>query len=252
MGKDFISINELEQNGFVYGQAPACPLRHGGRTEEGDKLELVPTHAGGGQFRQPSELICPESPDRWVSIRRLASLLVLLGAIGFPGFVRGQGADFCTTYTSAFFITPVNTNAMFLPNPDFQPVLSGSVEYSFRKTDRLGFELSGGFYPYSNRDEIIGRFGIRKFSAKSTAPLGAYWEMTAIGGTSQIHGAEYPDPLFGIGLELGNIRATRFGDLSFTYGGGPSIILTGGQAQVRAEFFFGLGFLLGHDIMIEP
>ncbi|HWF44995.1 MAG TPA: hypothetical protein VG537_10170 [Candidatus Kapabacteria bacterium] len=184
-------------------------------------------------------------------IRRLTFIFIWC-AIAFPVLAYAQNADWRSTYSSAFFVTPVNTNVMFLPSPDFQPVLSGSIEYSFRKTDRLGFELSGGWYPYFNRDEIIGRFGIRRFSAKSVAPVGSYWEMAAIGGTSFTQGKEYPDPLIGIGLRLGNIRATRFGDLSFEYGGGPSIILTNGQAQLRAEFFFGLGFLLGHEVIISP
>ena len=183
--------------------------------------------------------------------RHLVRLIVSVGIAMLPNLVRAQGADFRTTYSGAFFITSVNTNVLFLPTQDFQPVLSGSIEYSFPKTSRLGFEFSGGFYPYSDRDEIISRFGIRTFSAKSAAPIGAYWEIAAIGGTSEMHGNDYPDPLFGIGLQFGSIRTTRFGDLSFEYGGGPSIVLTRGETQVRAEFFFGLGFLLGHDVLIE-
>ncbi|MFI5201266.1 MAG: hypothetical protein ACHQNE_02640 [Candidatus Kapaibacterium sp.] len=170
--------------------------------------------------------------------------------LAFALQARAQDATFRTTYSGAIVVTPINTNILFLPNQDFEPLLSGSIEYSFLKTDKLGYELAGGYYPYPDRAEITAQFGIRRFF-KATAPIGAYWEMTMMGGVSQSPSAEFADPLFGLGLRLGSLRTTRFGDLGFEYGGGPTVMLYRGQTQVRAEFFFGIGFLLGKEILIE-
>ncbi len=178
----------------------------------------------------------------------MAALLIL---IGFSGLVRAQDATFRTTYSGAFFVTPINTNVQLAPHPDFEPLVSGSIEYAIPKTDALGYELSGGYYPYLDRSEITAQFGIRKFF-KPTDPVGAYWEMLMMGGVSQIaNSQEQPDPLWGIGLRLGSVRTTRFGDLAFEYGGGPTIIQMRGQTQVRAEFYFGIGLLLGKEIWID-
>jgi hypothetical protein len=180
-------------------------------------------------------------------MRRFAFLVVLF----LPFSLRAQDANFRTTYSGALIVTPINTNFQFTPDQDLQPVLSGSIEYSFPKTDKLGFEISGGVYPYGYRSEATLQFGIRRFFAHA-APAGGYWEMMTIGGLSGKNLSElHADALFGLGLRLGSIRTTRFGDFAFEYGGGPTIVQVGGQTQLRAEFFFGLGWMLGKDVVIE-
>jgi hypothetical protein len=180
-------------------------------------------------------------------MRRFALLVLFF----LPLSLRAQDANFRTTYSGALIVTPVNTNFQFTPDQDLQPILSGSIEYSFHKTDRLGFEFSGGFYPYGDRMEEVLHFGIRRFFAHA-APIGGYWEMMTVGGVTQNpEMTNTAEPLFGIGLRLGSLRTTLFGDFAFEYGGGPTLVLTGGQTQLRAEFFFGLGWMLGKDIVIE-
>jgi hypothetical protein len=160
--------------------------------------------------------------------------------------------QFRNTYAGALILTPINTNLVLAPMQDLQPIVSGSIEWSFPKTEKLGFAIGGGFYPYGDMTEILGRFAIRKFFASAIAPVGGYWEMTAIGGASYINDEiTRSEPLFGLALRLGSLRTTRFGDFGFEYGGGPAVILTRGQTQVRAEFFFGIGYLLGHSQVIE-
>lgn len=179
------------------------------------------------------------------------SLLAVVVISSIAGILRAQDATFRTTYSSAIFVTPINTAIRFVPNPDFEPLVSASLEYSFPKTSSLGYELSGGFYPSFDREEMIAQFGIRRFF-KPTAPIGAYWEIAMMGGVSQlISSTNQPDPLVGIGLRFGSVRTTRFGDFSFEYGGGPLVVHILGQTQLRAEFFFGIGFLLGKEIEIE-
>ena len=165
--------------------------------------------------------------------------------------VHAQPSTFRTSYSGVLIVTPINTDVLFAPRQDFQPVLSGSIEYSFPKTGRLGFELSGGYYPYFDHAEVTTQFGIRRFFS-ARAPVGGYWEMLAMGGVSQgplLTGNAVP--LFGVGVRLGSMRTTRFGDLAFEYGGGPTLVLTGGETQLRATFFFGLGWMLGHEVSIE-
>jgi hypothetical protein len=187
---------------------------------------------------------------RIFKIRFAIILLMAIPAVAS----RAQHAEFHTTYTGAIIATPINTSILFTPHQDFQPVLSGSIEYSFPKTGRLGFELSGGYYPYGDRSEATVQFGIRRFFAAATpdraAPVGAYWEMLMMGGVS---GAELStaDPLLGLGLRFGSLRTSRFGDLAYEYGAGPTVVLLSGQTQVRATFFFGLGLMLGHNQIIE-
>ena len=179
------------------------------------------------------------------------SLVASVAALCIPSILLAQDATFRTSYSGALFVTPINTAIRFVPNPDFEPLLSASLEYSFPKTASLGYELSGGFYPSFDRAEMTGQFGVRRFF-KPTAPLGAYWEIVMIGGVSQmISSTDQPDPLVGLGLRFGSVRITRFGDLAFEYGGGPSVVHILGQTQLRAEFFFGMGFLLGKQIEIE-
>ncbi len=163
----------------------------------------------------------------------------------------GQPASFHASYSGALIVTPINTDILFAPHQDFQPVLSGSIEYSFPRSDRLGYEFSAGYYPYGDRSEAIAQFGLRRFF-HSRAPIGSYWEMVTQGGVVQgpnLTGAA--EPLFGLGLRLGSMRTTRFGDFAFEYGGGPTLVLTGGETQLRANFFFGLGWMLGHEVAIE-
>jgi hypothetical protein len=178
-------------------------------------------------------------------------VLVLVALLAVPLLAKAQDANFRTVYSGALIATPINTNLLFTPHQEFQPLLSGSIEYSFLKTDKLGLEFSAGIYPYGDRVEETVQFGIRRFFAKA-APVGGYWEMMMVGGLSgKDLNDNHSDLLFGLGLRLGSIRTTRFGDFAFEYGGGPTIVQTQGQTQLRAEFFFGFGFLLGHDIMIE-
>ncbi len=179
------------------------------------------------------------------------SLLAPAAIFIIPNILFAQDAKFRTSYSGALFVTPINTPVRFVPNPDFEPVLSTSIEYLFPKARSLGYELSGGSYPDGDREETNVQFGIRRFF-KPTAPIGAYWEMVMMGGVSQIVGSsEQADPLIGFGLRLGSVRTTRFGDLAFEYGGGPTVVQMHGQTQLRAEFFFGIGLLLGKEIMIE-
>ena len=178
-------------------------------------------------------------------------VLIVIAFLFLPFLVHAQGANFRTVYSGALILTPINTNLLFAPNQRFDPVLSGSVEYSFPKTDKLGLEFSAGIYPYGDRAEELLQFGIRRFFARE-APVGGYWEMLIIGGATQNPQlTNTAEPLFGLGLHLGSIRTTRFGDLAFEYGGGPAVVLSQGETQLRAEFFFGLGWMLGHDIVIE-
>ncbi|HEY3874357.1 MAG TPA: hypothetical protein VGM92_02690 [Candidatus Kapabacteria bacterium] len=179
------------------------------------------------------------------------AILAVFG-LGRAEVLRAQDPQFVTSYTGAIFVTPVNTNIVFIPNPGFEPLVSGSIEYSIPKTDRLGYEISGGMYPYFDRNEMVAQFGIRRFF-KATAPAGGYWEMTVIGGMSQESATpDFQDALFGLGLRLGSIRTTRFGNLAFEYGGGPTVLIYNGQTQLRAEFFFGIGLMLGKQVTIEP
>ena len=187
-------------------------------------------------------------------LRQIRQVLAIIVLIAISHAARAQHADFHTTYTGAIIATPINTNVLFLPHQYFQPVLSGSIEYSFAKTGRLGFEFSGGYYPYGDRTEATIQFGIRRFFAAPTpdraAPVGAYWEMLMTGGVS---GAQLStaDPLLGLGLRFGSLRTSRFGNFAFEYGAGPTVVLLSGQTQLRATFFFGLGFMLGHEEIIE-
>ncbi|MDP4198901.1 MAG: hypothetical protein Q8922_10835 [Bacteroidota bacterium] len=167
------------------------------------------------------------------------------------GLAQAQTARFRSSYSGALIITPINTNIFFTPFQDFEPVLSGSIEYSFPRSDRLGYEFSAGYYPYWDHSEALMQFGIRRFF-HSQAPAGGYWEWITQGGVSQGPNLTgNAEPLFGLGVRLGSVRTTRFGDFAFEYGGGPTLVLTGGETQLRANFFFGLGWMLGHEVNIE-
>src|ERR1700733_9776359 len=199
------------------------------------------------------ELIHQNQRVLLLMLRHITRFFAIILIAAISSTARAQSADFHTTYTGAIMITPINTNAIFLPRQDFQPVLSGSMEYSFPKTGRLGFELSGGYYPYGDRTEATIQFGIRRFFAAPTpdraAPVGAYWEMLMMGGGS---GADLStaDPLLGLGLRFGSLRSSRFGGFAFEYGAGPTVVLLDGQTQLRATFFFGIGFMVGHEEII--
>lgn len=185
-----------------------------------------------------------------MTCRSVLYSIVLVSVLALPFAAKAQDPVFKSSYAGALVITPINTNILFAPQQDFQPLVSGSIEYSLPRTGHIGLAIGGGYYPYFDRDEILGQFGIRRFF-RETSPVGAYWEMVMQGGAAILNGDyAHADPLFGLGLRLGSLRASRFGDLAFEYGGGPTVVLIGGETQLRMSFFFGLGWLLGHDMTI--
>jgi hypothetical protein len=186
----------------------------------------------------------------------LLYLIVLVSAIGFvPRLSRAQANTldgFQTKYSSAFVVTPINTMFDIVPNGNVDLVFSASAEFSFRKSAHLGYAIAGGYYPYIDRQEALVSFSLRQFSASSEAPTGGYFDWMAIGGGEKDRNSDRElQPMFGLGIKLGSLRATRFSDFGIEYGASTAVVLIGGQPQFRAAVFFGLGFLLGKEVLVR-
>ena len=183
------------------------------------------------------------------------SVLILVSAARHVS-AQSLRDGFITRYSSALIVTPINTAVDIAPQSNFDLVFSASAEYSVRKTDHLAYVFAVGYYPYFNRTEGLVSFSLRTFFKKSEAPIGAFFDWSAIAGVEDDratldHPTPDTQPLFGLGLRLGSLRASRFTSLGFEYGAGTSVVLIGGQPRFRAQLFFGLGFLLGKEVLVN-
>lgn len=159
---------------------------------------------------------------------------------------------FQTNYSSAAIFTPINASYEFTPLNTLDLVFSWSGEFSWRKSDRLALAFLGGYYPYTNYQEGFLEFAIRRFNDNARAPVGGYWQFGILGGMTELRAPDQkPEPMIGTELRFGSLRASRFGEFAFEYSGGTSVYLAGGRAQVRASFNFGLGLLLGKEVLVR-
>lgn len=163
---------------------------------------------------------------------------------------------FRSRYSSSIVVTPINTAFDIVPNGMVDLIFSLSAEYSIRRTEHLAYVLAGGYYPYVHRTESLLAFSLRTFTAQSEAPTGTFFDWSVIAGLENDRAttqAPNPEtlPMFGLGVRVGGLRNSRFNWFAFEYGAGTSLVLVSGQPQFRAQLFFGLGFLLGKEVLVR-
>jgi hypothetical protein len=182
----------------------------------------------------------------WAAVGIVAILLA-------PPVLHAQSSDaFRTSFSSAFFVTPVNAAINVLPESEIDIPFSLSGEYSFRKAENFAFVFSAGYYPYIDRQESQFGFGFRHFSKSSSAPVGVFTEFSVLAGSSRvIDPPGIAEPFFGIGAKIGNVRTTRFVDFGFEYGVNTSALVLAGKIELRVGAFFGIGYLFGKEILVR-
>lgn len=188
----------------------------------------------------------------------LSAAFVMLLTFICLGHASAQPLDggFRSRYSSAVIFTPINTAFDIVPNGRVDLLFSLSAESSFRSSEHLAYVLAGGYYPYDHRTESLLTFSLRAFSAQSEAPTGTFFDGGVIAGFERDRVTEQapaPEtlPMFGVGLRVGGLRNSRFNWFAFEYGAGTSLVFVGGQPQFRAQLFFGLGFLLGREVLVN-
>jgi hypothetical protein len=193
-----------------------------------------------------------------MKIRRiiLSIVLLLLFAASSRLSAQTQMEGFRSTYTSAITVTPINTAFDIVPNGMVDLVFSLSAEYSLRRSDHLAYAIYGGYYPYLHRTEGTVAFALRTFTAASLAPTGTFFDWSVIAGVENDRPTDVaPNPetlsMFGLGVRVGGLRNSRFNWFAFEYGAGTSVVFIGGRPQFRAQLFFGLGFLLGREVLVN-
>jgi len=182
--------------------------------------------------------------------------MLCLSFAGRSVLAQPMHEGFQTRYSSAIVVTPINTSFDIVPNGMVDLIFSLSAEYSIRRSEHLGYVIAGGYYPYLHRTEGLVSFSLRTFTANSEAPAGTFFDWSVIGGAATerpTSTAPYPEmqPMFGLGVRVGGLRNSRFSWFAFEYGAGTSVVLIGGQPNFRAQLFFGLGFLLGKEVLVN-
>ena len=155
-----------------------------------------------------------------------------------------------TVYTEALLFTPINMTIGFLPQSRLNPGVSASAEYAIRVGSSNALALAAGFHPTPEGHESLGQLTWRVYSGENS-PLGSFWEFGAIGGAGRLEATGAMTPIVGITARMGSLRQSRFGWMSFGYGMGPALMLVHGKLHARLTMNFGLGVLLGKEVIIK-
>jgi hypothetical protein len=182
--------------------------------------------------------------------RSCLSVLCLLLTCVLPAFSQESERTMQTFYTEALLFTPINMTIGFTPQSRVNPGLSASAEYSIRVGSGNGIGLAAGFHPTPEGHESIGQLTWRMYSAENS-PIGSFYEVGAIGGVGRMESNGEMSPIIGITARMGSLRQSRFGWMSFGYGLGPAVMLVHGKLHARITMNFGLGVLLGKQVVIK-
>jgi len=147
---------------------------------------------------------------------------------------------------------PVNVVFEAAPNRSLDIVFSTTGEFAFRKNDRIGFAIWGGYYPYTQYQDGMVGFSVRRFNDNSRAPIGGYWDVGVMGGLSKLrYSNANPEPFIGGQLKFGSLRLSRFETFAFEYSGSLAGYIVRGGFQARVTVSFGLGIALGKEVLVR-